>query len=578
MDLAALVRADVPIARGWVLSLGASAWREELLKLTESALVAGASRAHMSMWYATREARARFAHLVPESVDVLSPQGARDAVSNLSKGLGEIGSDRALDNVAVRVSPVSTGVFGFAASADPHSGDPDIVSVWTKGAQPWLLDRRTMRLTQQGEAPIDEDLASRAADLADRAQLVLGRPVQIECVLEEGRTSIASVRRLALVPRFTAETYRRVRFLPSEEGSVAPLAIDAMAKALRVADAPFDETRMRRVYARPYRRMESPYAARTTSSRTAPIARAASRLARLAADVATPVAAARRYEEAMKALVANLDAVNLNRLDAPSLVAQIESCQLPVIEGLTLLDRARLATLATLPALEAMVGNLPRDGFSALAAPRATRTRQRVDEKLRTLALAVKREANEIDNPATLSPALRRDWDELRRSLYNVRAVGLDVTPEAYGTNDLTLARALREALDAPMNIHEAARSRAEGEIAALAREHSFGASRYAIVRSIMIVLDRLADAKGRISEGLAAALLRLRRAACQAGERLVDEGILESPEDALYMDLSEIEQSLSGEPGAYAARVRLRREDDARWIHFDAPIRLNSF
>ncbi|MBK8168828.1 MAG: hypothetical protein IPK60_00620 [Sandaracinaceae bacterium] len=577
IDLAALVRADVPIARGWVLALGGSEWRDELLQLVESALVAGASRAHISIWFATRDARARFSHLVPDSGDVTSPQGARDVIALLATGLGEIGNDRALSDIAVRVSPVSSGLFCYASSADPTSGDPDTVSVCTKGAVPWLVDRRTMRLARSGGAPIDEDAASRAADLADRAQLVLGRPVEIECVLEEGRTSIASVRRLSFVPRFTSETYRRVRFLPSEEGSVAPLAIDAMAKALRVADAPFDETRMRRVYARPYRRMESPGAPLLSGSRTAPIARAASRLARIAVDVATPVAAARRYEDTMRARAAGLDAINVHKLDAAALVAHIEACQIPVIEGLTLLDRTRLATLAILPALEAMVGNLPRESFSALAAPRATRFRMRVDEKLRILAHAVTREKGDVTGPQGLSAQLRNEWDKLRRDLYNVRPIGLDVTPEAYGAHDLALARGLASALAASGNVHEAARAHAVNEISALAREQSFGAPRFAVVRSVMMVMERLADAKGRVSEGLTAALLRLRRAACQAGERLVDEGILESPEDALYMDLSEIEQALTGEPGAYAARVRLRREDDARWTHFEAPIRLHS-
>ncbi len=43
------------------------------------------------------------------------------------------------------------------------------------------------------------------------------------------------------------------------------------------------------------------------------------------------------------------------------------------------------------------------------------------------------------------------------------------------------------------------------------------------------------------------------------------------------YMDVEELEQALEGEPGAYAARVRLRREDDQRWARYEAPRRLRA-
>lgn len=575
-DLAALVRADVPIARGWVLQLGGAAWRDELLSLVESALVAGASRAHMSIWYATNEARARFFHRMPELADVLTPREAKQAVDALRDALADVG-DRALSDIAVRVTPLSAGLFGFAASSDPQSGDPDVVAVHTKGASPWHVDRRTMRLAREGGAPLDEDLASRAADLADRVQLVLGRPVEIELMLEAGRTSVASVRRLDVLPRFTAENYRRVRFLPTEDGSIAPLAIDAMAKALRANDAPFDETRMRRVYARPYRRVELHAPTRVSTSRTAPLAFALQRGVQILSDVASPVAAAIRYEEVVRARVSEFERVNLQRLDAASLVAHIGACQQPTIDGLTLLDRARHATLATLPALEALVGTLPRETFASLATPRPTRARRRVHEKMYAFAVTVKREIGSTDGPGGLPPALRTEWDALRRSLYDVRPLGLDVTPEAYGANDATFARALQAVLSEPMDTEESTRKLAENELLALTRKQSFGAARVPAMRSLMLVLGRLADAKGRVSEGIASALLCLRRAACQAGERLVDQGILEAAEDALYMDLAEIEQALTGEPGAYAARVRLRREDDARWIRYEAPIRLHA-
>ena len=125
--------------------------------------------------------------------------------------------------------------------------------------------------------------------------------------------------------------------------------------------------------------------------------------------------------------------------------------------------------------------------------------------------------------------------------------------------------------------IAERARRDAVRRLRATARALPLGAAREAIVVSVTVLLARVADAKGSASEGLAAALLRLRRAACEAGRRLVDAGILDHADDALYMDFSELEQALADEPGAYAARVRLRREEDARWSSYDAPRRLKA-
>ena len=145
---------------------------------------------------------------------------------------------------------------GTAASADPGDGDPDMVAVWTDGARPWIVDRRTMRLTVEGDAPLDDDRAARAADLVDRAQLALGRPVEVRWVVADGRMYVASARELPLVPRFTGAAYRRVALMAEDEGTVAPLAVDAIDKALGRDDAAADEPRVRRVYARPYKRID----------------------------------------------------------------------------------------------------------------------------------------------------------------------------------------------------------------------------------------------------------------------------------------------------------------------------------
>ena len=106
----------------------------------------------------------------------------------------------------------------------------------------------------------------------------------------------------------------------------------------------------------------------------------------------------------------------------------------------------------------------------------------------------------------------------------------------------------------------------------ATARGRPLGRLREGLAGSIAMGLAQLADTKGRIGESVAASLLRLRAGACAVGARLVEDGILDECDDALYLDLQEIEDALRGEPGAYASRVRLRREADARWRHYDPP------
>src|SRR5690606_27140589 len=104
-----------------------------------------------------------------------------------------------------------------------------------------------------------------------------------------------------------------------------------------------------------------------------------------------------------------------------------------------------------------------------------------------------------------------------------------------------------------------------------------YGRSREAVARSLVLLALRVARAKGAVAEGLAAAYLRLRKLTLEAGTRLARRGVIDRPEDALYLGRSELEDALRGEPGAYAARVRLRREDDQRWAAFDPPRRLEA-
>jgi hypothetical protein len=94
-------------------------------------------------------------------------------------------------------------------------------------------------------------------------------------------------------------------------------------------------------------------------------------------------------------------------------------------------------------------------------------------------------------------------------------------------------------------------------------------------VRGLLSLFDRLATAKGEIADAMSLALLRLRVCACEAGARLVDEGILEQPDDALYLSVAEIEEALRGEAVAFASRARARREEDARFRNLRPPRRL---
>jgi hypothetical protein len=54
-----------------------------------------------------------------------------------------------------------------------------------------------------------------------------------------------------------------------------------------------------------------------------------------------------------------------------------------------------------------------------------------------------------------------------------------------------------------------------------------------------------------------------------------VESGVVDDPEDVLYLAVAEIQEALGGEPGAYTARVRMRREEDARWRSIEPPTRL---
>ncbi len=413
------------------------------------------------------------------------------------------------------------------------------------------------------------------ADLADRAQLVLGRPVEIEWCARGGRYSVVGVRPLSLRPSFASGSWRLVTLLAPNEGTMAPLSVDALDHALgRESDA--DEPRVRRVYARAYRRMDGASTPLRAGTAPASLARAAARAARVAVDVAAPVAAARSFERGALARFAEQDAVDLRARTDEELIAAVRERQRLVIEALGLLDRGRLATLAVLAALEMAVGVLPRECIPALAAPRNTRTRRRLEDRLARLGRRIEQEAGELAARERLPSTLQRRWDDQRRAALDLRPLGIDVRTEAIGETDETLLRGVRAALLGEQEARERARRDAARRIVATARSKSLGRSREAMASSLLLLLRRVARSKGRVAEALSGGLLRLRRAAVEVGRRLVVNDVLERPTDALYLHLGELEDALSGEPGAYAARVRLRREDDQRWSRYEAPRRID--
>ena len=204
-----------------------------------------------------------------------------------------------------------------------------------------------------------------------------------------------------------------------------------------------------------------------------------------------------------------------------------------------------------------------------------TKARRRVDAQLRGFAMHLVEQVGAIPEPHRVPPSLRPRWAELRRTLSDVRPLGLDARPEPYGASDEALRAGLLAALAHDPEREDHLRREAHRRLRATARSRTLGRVREALAATLYLALGQIADRKGRIAEMLASALLCLRQGALAVGALLVEEGTLDAADDALYLDASELEEAASGEPGAYTARVRLRREADLRWRSFEAPRRI---
>lgn len=478
--------------------------------------------------------------------------------------------------VDVAVAGTDAEPSGCARSMN-RMGDPDEVLVWTPEtlAEPWRIDRRSTRVSEPGRA-LSVLEAEAVADLVDRVQLVLGIPVEIDwCVQGGGRPVVFGVRPISLRPTFIAGAWSRLALVAADEGTVAPLAIDALNRGLEVeARAPRVDQTVRRIYARPYRRHQGE-PAKLGASEPQSLARAGALVGKIVTESAPVIADALKFERTLDARFTRLDVDNLGELTPEALMDVVRERHRVVAEALLLLDRSRELTRRGLETLEAIVGALPRECYGALAAPRAMRKRRRVHERLQKLRRRIEKKHGSLVDPDRLSEGNRKRWVETREDLADVRPLGIDVVPRPIGFDDQTLMQALQRLEDYGHTAREEARKNAAGRVVAIARSRSLGRLRAGLALSITPLLQRLARVKGGVSEGVADSLLLLRRAACEVGRRLVERAVLDEPDDALYLSLVELDEALSREPGAYAARVRFRREDDERWRNYDAPRRI---
>ncbi|UJR80392.1 Hypothetical protein I5071_24390 [Sandaracinus amylolyticus] len=578
-DLARVVDLGVPFGAIWVIGLSDDAEGKTLAAVT-AALALDLTRpvVELGAFFRTHALAARCRKLWPATIALRRGDDVRARVHELFRvlesremlvAIGGVTVAGARTEVGVRVTVRDEGASGVAASVDPRTGDPDVVAVWSESGTPALLDRKTMRPLSDAPSDLRPDVVERAADLADRAQLALGRPVELAFGHLRGRLVVLGVRPLALAPCFTDAPYRRVALLTADEGPIAPLAIDALDRALRRADD--DAPRVLRIYARAYRRVE----ARIPGSPPVEGASALTRAAQIASDLTRPVAAVRAFEESLEARLDEIDRASADARTGAEMLVALRDHQRVVVEALSLLESARVATLTAVSVLEATCGTLPREAVHALAALRRTRARRRVDERLLRLARHLVDQIGEIPEAHRVPAALRRRWDEVKLELRDVRPIGVDVRPLPYGASDAALRAALIDALRTVTDAEETARREAVRRLLATARGRPLGRMREGIAGTLSMGLAQLADIKGRMGEALAIALLRLRGSASNVGAHLVDHGMLDDPDDALYLGLGEIEEAIGGEPGAYASRVRLRREADLRWRALEAPRRL---
>lgn len=573
-DIARLIRAGVRGFEGRVVSVRADSL-DELGRFIASMRASGVGVAIRPL-FATGGAARAFAEHVGVPLEVVDDSGAEQLVAALTVALdakplrAAFGGSRA---IPIRVVPFDAGSLGTASSVDPDDGDPDHVGVRT-GTQAWYrVERKSGRIAAEGEG-LDTARVETLADLVDRCQIVLGRPIELEWCTHAGKPVVLAVRSLRPQLAFTDAPLRRVAIVVADEGTVAPLAIDALDRGLCRAREREPGVVATRVYARPYRRLE--VRGRMLGGPMGAVSAATSAAAKVAYEAAVAFRDDSEFCKASDERVARFGITGLDELDDEALLRAFEERHALVAEAFGRLDGCRELTRKAIVGLEIAVGPLPREVYPALSTPKSTKERVRMGVDLADLARRVGPDLANEDVRHRLDLGNVRRWDELRTALKHTRPLGIDVVPDAIGSSDATFRAAL---LAAParrrIDALEEARWSAIRRVLGIAQAQPFGAARAGVVSSVSLVIDRIVTSKGRLAEVLAATLGCLREVALEVGRRLVDRASLDAAVDALYLTQSELEEALRGEPSGLASRVRARREDDDRWRWFDAPRRL---
>ncbi len=567
--LAELRAAGVPLAEGWFVEGSGPVARAALAEAARALLQRGGG-VRIRALAAGEVARRRLGRKLGLGLEARDEATLGRALRILEEALRDEEGAAAL--VAVLCDP---GEAGVVASVDPSSGDPDVVTVEHEGearSLAWRFERRSMRPLQEGER-LPATMAEALADAADRAQLTLGRPVRLAWTRWEDRIGVYGVGSCLPEPRFGEGRWRRVTLVSADDEPVAPLTVDMLDRALGPTGHR-TEPWVRRLYARPYRRVPQSLIGEADDGLSTP--RRPREVLVGAVGVTTetvaPLLWARRYFRSVRERGANLDREPLETFDTQELMASLRRRAALVVDGFERLDQARSASAGVLGALQAIVGHLPESTLRALAAPRLGPRRRLLWRRMRRMALRLARGEEHVPALEHVAPEDLRRFEALRARASRLRPIGLDVRPLPYGHDAENFRLALEAFLRRDPGRMEQRRAAAARRVLNRARQGRLGAARVPTARALLAVAERVARSKGIVAEATSSALLRLRAGALEVGRRLREEGIVDRPEDALYLHLAEMEEALLGEPGAYAARVRLRREEDLRWRRFFPP------
>ena len=471
-----------------------------------------------------------------------------DASSVLMSSHEDEALKAAIETIGRRSSSPSSFI---VSSCDPDDGCPDAMVVSRlDGSARVAVERSSMRPLEGQDVELDSQIIDRATSLCERIELSLGAPVSLELAADGG--VIRGARWLGTVG-FLPAPYRLVSLLTRDEGPIAPLAVDALCAALE----PDLSRGVVRIFARAYRCVDGkPKALDGRAS----LVQTTRRAAEVALEATEPLGESKSLRIAMLERCMDFDGVDLSRLPSSSLGRALMQRRELVLAAERWLDRARASTGAAVAVLQATLGDVPATQLAELVAVTPSADRLRREGEIAALGKTLQKDALDARDLARV--------EELRARLGDFRPLGLDVRPLPFGHSSETLiAHARRMANATPL--HES-REAARAVVIALVPRLSPG--RQGLVRAMLSLLDRLAVAKGEVADALAHGLLRLRACANEIGVRLVNDGVLEDAEGALYLTSEELESALCGEAVAFASRVRVRTEEDARFRSFPPP------